>query len=330
MNGWDPDQDWEWDIEDDADDDAIFSWADSLADCFFLSDNDYLPMVIEDYNMGFLEPEDWEPLVTQLDDLVDLDALLVMATAIQPLLQLPGLPTELLEDPLGWLEAALRGSLPPEPSGRKVGSRRLVQLALAVIHLAQELPDTARAAVHAWAEVQRSQLRREAIDADDESWQDMPPAVTGFSMMIAMSLILWPHRAEGIELPPGFAQPELYHEIMRRWESLPDGLVEESEELGEAEAFFAQGQLAHLLAQMDTPIDDAAGNHDLETARAYSRLSRAILWVHNQCRHCPERTGMTCRAAGAGPDQPLPLLDVAGQIANTGGIVGCTLQLPGM
>jgi len=41
--------------------------------------------------------------------------------------------------------------------------------------------------------------------------------------------------------------------------------------------------------------DGHGGAHDVEGVEeqdvnlAYSRLSRAILWVHNQCRHCPER-----------------------------------------
>lgn len=327
MNDWDLDADWDWELGE-PDEDDLFSWADQLAECFYLSTEEHVPLVVEDEGLGFVDAEDWEPLVAQLSTLVDLDVVLELAANLQRLLPPPGLPTELLENPLGWLERALSSSLPPEPSGRKVGSRRLVQVARAVIHLAQELPDTARAAVHAWAEVQRSLLRRAAVEDDEALRANLPPAVTGFSMMIAMSLIVWPRRANGLDLPPGFARPDMYPELMQRWESLPDGLADESEEAGEAEALFAQGRLAHLLAQLDTPVD-VEGGSELEAARAYSRLSRAILWVHNSCRHCPQRAGVTCRAVSGDPQQPVPLLDVAGRIANTGRIEGCILQQAG-
>jgi hypothetical protein len=328
MSDWETEEDWLWDLEDDEDEALPFELAEPFAECFFLSDNDYLPSAVADYSLGFLEPADWEPLLDQLDEVADLDAILALAETILPLVQLPGLPVELLEAPLDMLEHVLRGELPPEPTGRKIGSRRLIKIALCVTQLAQELPDTARAAVHAWAEVHRS-LQRRDLEEDEDSWEDMPPAVTGFNMMIGLSLILWPQRAEGEALPPGFDRPEVYQEMLRRWEALPDGGVEEMEEASDAEALFAQGQLAHLLSQLDRPPDQEPSNHDLETARAYSRLSRAMLWLHNKCRHCPERQGMTCRVAVNGPQFPVPLLDVAGEIANTGRVEGCVLQQPG-
>jgi hypothetical protein len=93
---------------------------------------------------------------------------------------------------------------------------------------------------------------------------------------------------------------------------------------GEAEALFAQGQLAHMLAQtgsVELMAPDEIEDEDM--TMAYSRLSRAILWVHNQCRGCPSRDGVTCQAATNWPERPVPLLDVAGEIANTSRIEGC-------
>jgi hypothetical protein len=62
---------------------------------------------------------------------------------------------------------------------------------------------------------------------------------------------------------------------------------------------------------------------DEEGSLAYPRLSRAILWVHNQCRRCPEREVLACEVATNWPERPVPLLDVASEIANTGRIEGC-------
>ena len=324
MDEIDFDDEWGWDS--DEDEDIVDEWAEELADRFFLSDNDYLPSATDDYDLGFLEAEDWAPLVGQLDDMVDLDAILTLADQIQTLLPRPGLPTELLEAPLDWLESALEGDLPPEPSGRKVGSRSLVKITLAVIHLAQELPDTARAAIQAWAEVHRGMLRSLFSDDGELSFddllemEDMPPAVTGFSLVIAMSTIRWPERAEVRSLPPSRLRPEVYVELMSRWEALPDNQVEEEDE---TESLFAQAQLAHLLAQMDKANSIDEEEEGTSTTLTYSRLSRAILWVHNQCRHCPERDEVACRAAVDGPEHPVPLMDTASEIAQTGQIVGC-------
>jgi hypothetical protein len=62
---------------------------------------------------------------------------------------------------------------------------------------------------------------------------------------------------------------------------------------------------------------------DEELALTYSRLSRAILWTHNQCRHCSEREAVACKVASGGSDHPAPLIEVASEIANTGRIEGC-------
>ena len=314
----------DWDLVED--DDFVYEWAEEMADLFFLSDSDFLPIAADDYDLGYLEAEDWEPLVRQLDEQVDLDAILTLADQIQTLLPRPGLPTELLEAPLDWLESALEGDLPLEPSGRKTTARNLVKIALAVIHLAQELPDTARAAIHAWAEVHRGMLDYpfsddEVLDFDDLlEMEGMPPAVTGFSMVTAMSTIHWPDRAEGESLPPLRLRPTIYAELMERWEAMPDSPVEEADQ---TESLFAQAQLAHVLAQMDKTSDVDVEDQDPDAALTYSQLSRAILWVHNQCRHCPQRDGVACKAAVNGPDHPVPLLDTASEIAHTGQIEGC-------
>jgi len=313
----------DWDLAED--DDFVYEWAEEMADLFFLSDNDYLPAAAEDYTLGYLEAEDWEPLVRQLDELVDLDAILTLADQIQSLLPWPGLPTELLEAPLDWLQSALEGDLPPEPSGRRVTARSLLKIALAVIHLAQELPDTAQAAIHAWAEVHRGMLSYPFSDDEPDfedllDMEDMPPAVTGFSMVTAMSTIHWPDRAEGESLPPLRLRPTVYAELMERWEAMPDSPVEEADQ---TESLFAQAQLAHVLAQMDKTSDVDVEDQDPDAALTYSQLSRAILWVHNQCRHCPQRDGVACKAAVNGPDHPVPLLDTASEIAHTGQIEGC-------
>ena len=148
--------------------------------------------------------------------------------------------------------------------------------------------------------------------------------MTGFSMMIAMTLMRWPERAEGLPLPFGFDDSELYGEVLDQWETLPDSPPVTEEGGGEAEALFAQGQLAHMLAQMGSvelvTSDEMA---EADTDLAYSRLSRAILWIHSQCRRCPERDGVACKVASNWPERPVPLVDVAGEVANTGRIAGC-------
>jgi hypothetical protein len=333
MDEWDLEDEWEWD-EEEIEQYRLHVLTDGLSGRFFLSDNDFLPDAGEDYDLGFLGPVDWFPLVNQLDELLDLEVLVDVADALAPLLQLDGLPTELLEAPLRFLGSALEGNLPREPSGRPAGSRKLVKIALLVVRLMQALPETAQAAVRAWADVHRASL----VTYDDEELgeedladllfaPDMPPIMTGFSMMIALTLMRWPERAEGLPLPPGFADPDLFEEVLENWEVLPDSPAVTEQGAGEAEALFAQGQLAHTLAQMGSvevmAFDEMEELGDEDRALAYSRLSRSILWVHNQCRHCPEREDVACKVATDWPERPVPLLDVAGEVASTGRIAGC-------
>jgi len=330
----------EWDFEDlwlrDAEDDYedfLEEVADQFADCFFLSDNDFLPNAGEDYSLGHLSAEDWWPLVAQLDEIVDLEVIAELSDALDDLLGLQGVPTELLEDPHAFLESILMGNLPLEPSGRRVSSRRLVKIALAVVRLLEQLPESAQAAVRAWAGVHRSILARYAFEklrdedlADLLFAPDLPPAMTGFSMMIALTLVHWPDRAEDLPIPSALSDPELYDKALANWETLPDHPIAAGDGEGEAEGLFAQGQLAHMLAQLGAdelmPPDEIESG---ESALAYSRLSRAILWVHNCCRHCSERDEVACQVASSWPQRPVPLLDVASELASTGRIGGCII-----
>ncbi len=340
MDDWDFEDEWFWEDEEYEYENLLYEWTEELADAFFLSDNQFLPSAEEAYHLGYLDADDWWSLVQQLDNLADLEGVVGQLEAFDTLLRLDGLPTELLEDPLDFLESVLDGGLPLEPSGRRVSSRRLVKIALEVIRLVRNFPEPAQAAVRAWADVHRRFLApRHFSDYDHEDWDladllfdvDLPPAMTGFSMMIALTLMRWPERAEGLPLPPGFGHVEVYGEVLAEWEKLPDSPNVTEEGGSEAEALFAQGQLAHMLAQMGAvelmavdEVDEVDEVEEADLSLAYSRLSRAILWVHNQCRHCPERDGVACRVADNWPEQPVPLLDVAGEVANTGRVGGCT------
>jgi hypothetical protein len=330
MEDWELDDVWEWEDFEDYQG-FLHHVAARLADQIFLSDSVYLPNDMEDYNLGHLDPEDWWPVVNQLDEIVDLEAVVDVLEELDDLLGFPGLPTELLEAPLAFLSSALADSLPREPSGRKVGSRRLVKIAQAVIGLLEEFPDTAQAAMRAWADVHRSlehSINLEDFDDEEASdllfSADLPPAMNGFSMMIGLTLMRWPQRAEGLPLPPDFADPDLYDQVLAQWLALPKSPMVTDEGTGQAEALFAQGQLAHMLAQTGT-VELMASDEirDEDMSLAYSRLSRAILWVHDQCRNCPERDGVTCKAATNWPERPAPLLDIASEIANTARIAGC-------
>ncbi len=331
MDDWSFEDEWDW--EEAEADDLLSLWTEELADRFFLSDNDYLLDTGEDYSLGYLEPEDWWMLVRQLDELMDVEAVIELAADLAPLLNLGGVPTELLEDPLGFLSSVLAGNLPREASGRRVNSRRLVKIASFVVRFLQGFPRSAQAAVRAWADVHRRiSGAYDFMDYDDDEEDltdllfapDMPPAMTGFSMMIALTLMRWPERAEGLPLPNGFADPDVYGEVLTQWQSLPDSPTVTEEGSGEAEALFAQGQLAHMLAQMGAvELMSVEDIEETDLALAYSRLSRAILWIHNQCRHCPEREGIGCKVATNWPERPVPLLDVAGEVANTGRVGGC-------
>lgn len=329
MDDWLLDEEWFW--KEDDEDDVLYELTYEFSEHFFLSNNIYLPNEEDRYQLAYLDPEDWWPLVKELAGLVPLEFLLESIEKLDELLGLPGLPTELLEDPYVFLQTVLEGNLPPEPSGRRVGSRKLVRIALLVLDIVNEFPEKARATVRGWASVHRAMLTPSDFDDFDEDDLtdllfpgELPPAMTGFSMMIALTLMRWPQRAEGLPLPPEFEDPELYEKVLAQWETLPGSPLATEEGMGQAEALFAQGQLAHMLAEMGAVelLSPEEGDEE-EIALAYSRLSRAILWVHDQCRFCPEREGVACRVATSGPERPMPLLDVAGEVANTGRIAGC-------
>jgi hypothetical protein len=309
----------------------------ALAECIFLSDDQYSPAEMDHYNLGYLEPEDWWPLVNQLGEMVDLETLEDSLDELDDVLEFPGLPSELLEAPISFLATVLAGDLPREPSGRRVGSRKLVKIAQKAMVLLQAFPESAQAAVRAWANVHRADL----FGSGPMSWpfgfpdedeltdllfvdDDLPPAVTGFSMMIGLTLMRWPERAEGLPLPAEFLDPTLYDEVLAQWEMLPDNPSVTEEGSGEAEALFAQGQLAYMLAQMGAAelvtFDEL---EEQDVSLVFSRLSRAVLWVHEQCRSCPEREGVACRVATNWPERPVPLLEVSAEIANSGRIAGC-------
>jgi len=222
-------EDWWFEDEDDweDDDEQLYEICDDLSERFFLSDNDYLPESYDEYHMGFLDTDDWWPLVMQLSETSDMALVAQLAGQLDKLMNLPGVPTELLEDPLGFLESVLQGHLPLEASGKRVGSRKLVKMAQLILEILKELPETARAAVRAWANVHR-QIRPPLDLSEDDDLAgmfldpDLPPAMTGFSMMIALTLMRWPKRAEGLPLPSEFADAELYDQVLEQWEGLPE------------------------------------------------------------------------------------------------------------
>lgn len=296
----------------------------------FIADEHYAPEAMDDYNLGYLDAADWWPLAVQLDEIMDLEGLIAVLTEIDATLQFPGVPSELLENPLGFLSAALGGYLPPERSGRQVGSRKLVKLARQMVDLLRFFGDDAQAAIRAWASVHRHERTwiDDALLEDDDLLDllldgELPPAMTGFGMVLSLSLMQWPDRAEGMPPPPDLLEPDLYDDLLSQWEQLPDGpgLTETG---GEAEALFAQGQLAHVLAQMGAAeLMSSDGPEEQDLSLSYSRLSRAVLWVHNQCRRCPERDGVACRAATGFDERPAPLVDLSAEIADTGRIEGC-------
>jgi hypothetical protein len=330
MEDWALEDLWEFDAEEEYED-LLRKVAEFMAGRFFLSSDDPFPFAGEGDNLGYLSAGDWWPLVVQLDEMVNLEQVAELIVALDELLGLPGLPTEILEEPYAFLEGILLGNFPPQPSEKPVPSSKRVEIALRVVRLLSEVPEAAQAAVRAWASVYRNMLdpyQYSGFDQEDLadllSDSDLPPAMTGFSMMIALTLMRWPDRAEDLPLPAEFSDPELYEEVLGQWGELPDHPMVAADGEGEAEALFAQGQLAHTLAQLGSEeflsLDDIDGEDD---ALAYSRLSRAILWIHNQCRRCPERDEVTCKVATNWPERPVPLLDVAGELANTGRIAGC-------
>jgi len=332
MEDWVFDEDMFWEEDEFEADDYLYEVNYDLSERFFLSNNAYLPNDPDHYNMGYLEAEDWWPLVEELSETVIMGTLVTLCEKLDDLMGLGGLPTELLEDPHTFLQSVLQGNLPPEPSGRRVGSRKLVRIASFILDIMREVPEVAQATVRGWAIAQRAQLGINGFDdLDEDDLSDLllagelPPAMTGFSMMIALTLMRWPQRAEGLPLPAEFEDPETYDAVLAQWEALPGGPTAAEEGPSPAEAFFAQGQLAHMLAQMGAVelLSPDEEDGEQEISLAYSRLSRAILWVHDQCRFCPERDEVACKVATFSPERPTPLIDVAGEVANTGRIAGC-------
>jgi hypothetical protein len=337
---------------------SIEMWADEMANLFFLSDEvGGLDGTTPDDWIA-LESDDWLPLIEQLDTLAELDDIIEFCQELLNLVEWEALPTALLEAPLDYLEDLLEDYLEPtgpstlrqgsgqallrtgEPEdwlegfglgkGRRRKDRHLLEISLAILRLGQELSESAREAITAWANLQRhirlmplEELACETCPAAlfcDESESDMPPAVRGFSLLVGLSLMRWPQRAAG--LSHGLSvemEPALYAELMERWQALPD------DEVSGPEALFAQGQLAHFLSQVGTV---KALGLDLEldeqdTATLYSRLSRAMLLIHNRCRHCKERADLACQAVAGWEEGPCPLLDVAANLVMTGSLAGC-------
>jgi hypothetical protein len=330
MADWELEELWEFDAEEEYED-LLQEVAELLAECVFLSNDDPFPMPGQEYNLGYLSPEDWWPLVSQLDETVALERVVELVVTLDDLLQLPGVPTEVLEEPYLLLERILAGDFPTQPSGQRARSPKRIKIALLVVRLLKEFPEAARAAVRAWANVYRNIMERYRFDEFEEEdladlldTPDLPPAMNGFSMLIALTMMRWPDRAEGLPMPSDFSDPALCEEVLGQWETLPEHPIVALEGEGEAEALFAQGQLAHTLAQLGSEeflSPDEVDDEDVTLT--YSRLSRAILWIHNQCRFCPEREEVTCKVATNWPERPVPLLEVASEIANTGRIAGC-------
>jgi len=340
VNDWEMDELFEeWAdeyLDSDEPEDLWLDYTIFLSQRVFLSDNDLTPNMTEDYYLGQAEPEQWWPLVLQLDLMVNMSDVLMSLEELDELLDLPGLPSAVLEDPLAFLGTALAGNLPKEPSGRKVGSPKLVKIAQAIILLERRFPQPAQTAVESWANLHRppqEPFPGDFLDMDLADYlpdPDLPPAMSGFSALLALTLMRYPERTESIPMPPDLLEPDLYHEFLGQWELLPDSPTVAEGGAGGAEALFAQGQLAHILAQ--TGAIELASEDDLgeeATATAYSRLSRAILWVHNRCRGCTERREIACRAATGWQEGPVPLLDIAGEFATTGQIAGCILMSSG-
>jgi hypothetical protein len=318
-------------------------WAEEMANLFFLSDvvgglDETTP---DDWIA--LELDDWLPLIEQLDILAELDDIIEVSEELLNLVEWEALPTALLEAPLDYLEDLLEDYLEPtgDPEGwleglglwkgRRRRDRHLLEISLAILRLGQELSEPAREAVTAWANLQRhirlmppGELACETCPAapfcDELSAPDLPPAVRGFSLLVGLSLMRWPQRAAG--LPHDLSvemEPTLYTELMERWRSLPD------DEVSGPEALFAQGQLAHFLSQVGTVqalgLDVELDEQD--TATLYSRLSRAMLLIHNRCRHCEERVDLACQAVAGWEEGPCPLMDVAAGLVMTGSLAGC-------
>ena len=334
---------------------SIKVWAEEMAERFFLSSEvgGLDGTTPEDWIA--LEPDDWLPLIEQLYILVaELDDIIEVSEELLNLVEWEALPTALLEAPLDYLAELLEDYLAPPSSPPRVGGRldgfglwkgrrrkdrHLLEISLAMLRLGQELSESAREAVRAWANLQRhmrlmppGELVCEICPAapfcDELAAPELPPAVQGFSLLVGLSLMRWPQRAAGLSSDLSVEmEPALYAELMGRWQALTD------DEVTGPEALFAQGQLAHFLSQvgtvkalgLDVGLDPFDGAQDREqgTATLYSRLSRAMLLVHNRCRHCEERVDLACQAVAGWEEGPCPLMDVAASLVMTGSLAGC-------
>jgi len=322
---------------------SIEMWAEELANLFFLSDEvGGLDGTTPDDWIA-LEPDDWLPLIEQLDTMAELDDIIEASEELLNLVGWEALPTALLETPLDYLEELLEDYLEPtgDPEdwlegfglwkGRRRKDRHLLEISLAILRLGQELSESAREAITAWANLHRHirlmLLEESACETcpaapfcDELAAPDLPPAVRGFSLLVGLSLMRWPQRAAG--LPHDLSvemEPALYTELMERWQALPD------DEVSGPEALFAQGQLAHFLSQVGTvkALGLDVGLDEQDTAALYSRLSWAMLLIHNRCRHCEERVDLACQAVAGWEEGPCPLMDVAANLVMTGSLAGC-------
>lgn len=319
---------------------ALDQWAEEMSTRFFLTAPGEEAFAQEAYDWGRLQPDEWLPLIRQLTDLVDMDELIEASDALMDVLGRDALPVEILEDPLDYLSdlvdhylqaGEILGDLSGvAPKGGRRQARRLAEVVAAVVDLAYEMSEAAQEAICAWANVHRHFLGKPDMDSACVNCSmapfcgafappDQPAVVTGMSLLIGLSLLRWPERAEGLPVVPVEADPALYMELLERWQSLPD------EAADGPEALFAQGRLAYLLSQAGTMemLGVLEDEEMPEASTLYARLSRAMLWVHDRCRHCEEREGVVCRAARVWDDQPSPLLDVVGQFLATGRMDGC-------
>ena len=146
---------------------SIEIWAEEMANLFFLSDGvGGLDGTTPDDWIA-LEPDDWLPLIEQLNILTELDYIIEVSEEFLNLVEWEVLPSALLEAPLDYLEDLLEGCLEPtrDPDdwlegfglwkGRRRKDRHLLKISLAILRLGQELSESAREAVTAWANLQR-------------------------------------------------------------------------------------------------------------------------------------------------------------------------------
>ncbi|MFB0535600.1 MAG: hypothetical protein ACETWR_11520, partial [Anaerolineae bacterium] len=249
---------------------SIETWAEEMADRFFLSDDVGGLDGTVPGDWIALEPDDWLPLIEQLATLAELDEIIEASEELLNLVEWEALPTALLEAPLDYLEDLLEDYLEPTGDqeewlegfglwkGRRRKDRHLLEICLAILRLGQELSEPAREAVTAWANLQRhirpmplEELACEICPAapfcDEMAAPEMPPAVRGFGLLVGLSLMRWPQRAAGLSHALSVdMEPALYTELLERWQALPD------DEVSGPEALFAQGQLAHFLSQVGT------------------------------------------------------------------------------